>query len=158
MSEDAAKHGNCPFCDSTRGSHAIERNDHFLAIYNIAPIVPGHTLIIPARHVESVLALSESEMAEFFSFARHVTSLLLKVYSATAFNWSIQEGAVAGQTITHLHLHIIPRQPADLPNPDGWYQKLREMEPDILDEASRRRLSESEIAAEIRKIRAALAG
>jgi bis(5'-adenosyl)-triphosphatase len=145
--------GACPFCEASRDSNTFMRTDRFLAIYNIAPILPGHTLIIPRQHVQSVFELTASEISEFASFARDVTKLLLETYSTSAFDWSLQEKEEAGQTIPHLHLHIIPRKRSDLANPDSWYVKLREFEADILDRSSRRRLTKEELAREIERIR-----
>jgi bis(5'-adenosyl)-triphosphatase len=114
----------CPFClpDTQRNSFASSVS--FLAIYNQAPILPGHTLIIPRMHVKSLRSLTNDQMAEFFLFAREVTEMLLQYYLADAFDWSIQDNESAGQTVAHLHLHIVVRHPADLPDPGDWYPLL----------------------------------
>jgi len=115
----------CPFDDESYLQRVVfAQSDGFIAIYNISPITPGHSLIIPRRHVESLYHLTESECVDFVTFARRVTKLLLRVFSSDAFDWTIQEGEPAGQSITHLHLHVIPRIEGDLESPGAWYPKL----------------------------------
>ena len=123
----------------------------FHAVYNISPILPGHSLIVPKRHVASVLELAEDETAEFLQLARSATRLLLAVFEATGFNWTIQESEPAGQTVEHLHLHIIPRKAGDLPQPGDWYPKLLERQ--AIDSAQRPRLSEDELRAIVERLR-----
>jgi bis(5'-adenosyl)-triphosphatase len=114
----------CPFCLPDTQKHAFASSGSFLAIYNKAPILPGHTLIIPVMHVESLRSLPADLIAEFFMFAREITETLLSYFHADAFDWSIQDNLAAGQTVPHLHLHIVVRQPADLPDPGDWYPLL----------------------------------
>lgn len=99
-------------------------NVHFMALYNIAPILPGHSLVIPRYHKPALMNLSEEEAREFFTFAHRVTRLLCSAYSTASFDWALQEGACAGQTVDHLHLHIIPRKKDDLPDPGDWFPHL----------------------------------
>ncbi len=144
----------CPFCEITISEAAFARSTNFLAIYNIAPILPGHSLIIPIKHIESLLALPADELNEFTLFSRSVTIILLKVFNAEAFNWSIQDKEEAGQSIAHLHLHIVPRYKNDLPDPGDWYPKIRENTNEILDNPARQRIPSNEmriIVDELRK-------
>jgi len=115
---------NCPFCSPDNQRIAFASSNSFLALYNIAPILPGHSLIIPKIHVKSLHSLSDELICELFVFARQVTNVLLNFYMADAFDWSLQDNEAAGQTIQHLHLHIVIRKPADLPNPGDWYPLL----------------------------------
>ena len=111
----------CPFCSPDNQKIAFASSPSFLALYNIAPILPGHSLIIPRMHIKSLRSLSNEQISELFLFARQITDVLLAYYKAGAFDWSIQDNEAAGQTIPHLHLHIIVRHPADLNAPGDWY-------------------------------------
>jgi bis(5'-adenosyl)-triphosphatase len=136
--------GECPFCRATVESNAFMESENFLAIYNIAPILRGHSLVIPRKHVESLFDLSEIELTEFTQFSKKVTELLLEAFKGDGFDWSIQEGLSAGQSIPHLHLHIVIRKPKDIGDESEWYMIIRENEKNVLDSASRAHLSDEE--------------
>ena len=147
------KAANCPFCNSSIDQAIFAESENFLAIYNIAPILPGHSLIIPRWHVQSLMDLSDPELGEMMVFARNTVRLLLKTFGVKAFNWTIQEGEEAGQTVPHLHVHLIPREPNDLPQPGDWYPLLRQSESEIIDSESRSRLTPDEMQKIVMKIR-----
>jgi bis(5'-adenosyl)-triphosphatase len=136
---------NCPFCSPDVHNSVFARSDNFLAIYNIAPVLPGHSLIIPKKHIESILVLTEAEMLEMTLFAGKVTRLLLHVFKSDGFNWSIQDSEAAGQSLAHLHVHIIPRLNGDLPKPGDWYPLIQNNYSEILDSQKRQRLSISQM-------------
>lgn len=117
---------NCPFCESESESCCFATDGGYRAVYNLSPILPGHSLVVPVKHVTSLFDLNEEEISAFFSFARKVTSFLCEVYESDAYDWSLQEGTEAGQSIGHLHLHIIPRKPGDLPEGEEWFAKLQQ--------------------------------
>src|ERR1035437_9063760 len=121
MMIDRLKHPECPFCAVNFSEIGFARSTNFVALYNIAPILPGHSLVIPRRHVESLMDLSDAEVSEFMIFGRDVARLLLRAFETSAFNWTIQEKEEAGQTVSHLHMHLIPRTPGDFPRPGDWY-------------------------------------
>lgn len=143
----------CPFCSEKILHTKFDESNKFIAIYNIAPILPGHSLIIPKKHVESLLDLTEEDLYEMVSFSRNVVKALLMAFNVNAFNWTIQEGEEAGQTVSHLHLHLIPRQMNDLPRPSDWYPLLRKSEANIIDSKSRKLLTSVEIKTIIGQIR-----
>jgi bis(5'-adenosyl)-triphosphatase len=144
---------NCPFCKSDVNEISFAESPNFLAIYNSAPILPGHSLIIPKWHVHGLLELIDSELSEMMLFSRNTVRTLLKAFNAKAFNWTIQEGEEAGQTVPHLHLHLIPREPNDLPQPGDWYPLLKKSESEVIDSASRPRLTRDEMREIVEKIR-----
>ena len=115
-------------------------------MYNIAPILPGHSLVIPRAHVASLLELSEADLGAFVLFARRITRWLGRAFAADDFDWSIQDGMSAGQTVPHLHLHIVPRHAGDLPNPGDWYPALMASESAQIDDRTRPRLTPAEHA------------
>ena len=128
----------CPFCSENILHGAFASENGFLAVYNHSPILPGHSLIIPQKHTGSLFDLSEDEISAFFSFARKTTAFLTKIYASDAYDWSLQEGEAAGQSIEHLHLHIIPRNPGDLPEGEDWYVMLEEQRKMPLDSPERK--------------------
>lgn len=136
---------DCPFCNPAREVGCFAQTQDFMAVYNIAPILTGHSLVIPKWHVSSLLDLSDSEIAEMVRFSRVVVRNLMRIFNATGFNWTVQEGEEAGQTIPHLHLHLIPRSVGDLPSPGDWYPKLKKSESGIIDSSDREQLTESEL-------------
>lgn len=134
----------CPFCGAAAVAAAFAGNERFLALYNIAPVLPGHALVVPRRHVQSLLDLADDELAQFAIFARRVTRLLSRAFSADGFDWTVQDGAAAGQTVPHLHLHVIPRHSGDLPEPGDWYPALMASETAQIDSRTRPRLTPAE--------------
>lgn len=136
----------CPFCAGAIQSATYAETVRCRAVYNVAPLVDGHSLIVPKRHVTRLQDLSTSEVAELFGLAQRVATLLLAAYGCAGYDLSLQQGASAGQTVAHLHLHIVPRRPNDLPH-DDWHAQL-------LDSASRRRLAPAEMARHVTRLRA----
>lgn len=107
----------CVFCDpDVRRKEAFYEDETNIALINIKPAVEGHVLLMPKRHVEGFIELTEKEVADMFSSVRKIYSILKKAYNAVAFNLVIQDGPEAGQSINHLHLHICPRVRGDVEN------------------------------------------
>jgi len=149
----------CPFCDVSVQSSVFYTKGDFMAIYNIAPVLPGHSLIIPKKHYTGILELNEQEMSAFFNTARIALRILLKAFNTDAFDWSVQEKPEAGQTIEHLHLHIVPRLRDDLARPGAWYPLIQQNDENIIDSSNRPRLSSQAMASiisELKKVAASL--
>lgn len=142
----------CAFC-AVADTAAFMADGRFLALHNIAPVLPGHSLVIPRRHVASLLELDEDELSAMMLFARRTTRLLARVFAGDGFDWTVQDGAAAGQTVPHLHLHVIPRHVGDLPNPGDWYPKLMASEAAAIDSCVRPRLSPAEYAGITERLR-----
>ena len=117
---------DCPFCNHAIENAVFGKTEYSRAIYNISPLLPGHSLIVPERHVSTPYELTSAEFEDLMFFMRDVSKLLRQAYDADGINWTLQEGEPAGQTISHLHFHLIPRNPADFPDPGDWYPKLKE--------------------------------
>src|SRR5690349_12559269 len=109
------KIADCPFCNLTEKDNVFAEGTDFIAVYNVAPILPGHSLVVTRRHVPSLLDFNEEELSSLSSFALATTKLILAYFECTGFDWEVQDGEQAGQTIPHFHLHIIPRRHNDLP-------------------------------------------
>ncbi|KAL1998600.1 hypothetical protein VTN02DRAFT_5912 [Thermoascus thermophilus] len=89
------------------------------ALVNIKPILPGHVLVCPRRRVPRVSDLTAAETTDLFLTARRVGRMVERVFGATSLNIAIQDGADAGQSVPHVHTHIIPRRRADLDHRGG---------------------------------------
>lgn len=135
---------SCPFCQKSSDYFILE-SAHFAALYNLSPILPGHSLIIPRRHVESLFELTEEELAEFMKMGRDMARLLGRVFNTDAFDWAIQEKEAAGQSVPHLHMHVVPRSIGDLASPGAWYQQLEKSQQTDMDTYQRFRLSTAQL-------------
>jgi diadenosine tetraphosphate (Ap4A) HIT family hydrolase len=108
----------CPFCEIEK-SKIILSNDLTASFYDGFPVSPGHALIIPKRHIVSLFEATEEERALLFELVGGVRALLLKERMPDGFNVGINDGAAAGQTVMHLHIHLIPRYTGDMADPRG---------------------------------------
>ncbi|KAJ5375671.1 Histidine triad (HIT) protein [Penicillium concentricum] len=89
------------------------------ALVNLKPILPGHVLVSPRRVVPRVMDLTPAETSDLFLTVRRVGRMVERIYGATSLNIAIQDGADAGQSVPHVHAHIIPRKAADLDHAGG---------------------------------------
>jgi diadenosine tetraphosphate (Ap4A) HIT family hydrolase len=124
----------CPFCNPDK-SRRLTTNDHAIAIYDGFPITLGHTLIIPKRHISSFFEASREEQAALLDLLAEMRQRLLEERNPDGFNIGINDGAAAGQTVMHLHIHLIPRYSGDMPDPRGG---VRWIFPDKADYWSKR--------------------
>jgi diadenosine tetraphosphate (Ap4A) HIT family hydrolase len=105
---------SCDFCNNSKiESRIVFQNGLIKVILSNAPIVPGHLLIIPNRHVQEASELTEKERSEIFEAFDILKSALKSRFGATGSNFAWNEGASAGQTIGHLHIHMLPRKEGD---------------------------------------------
>jgi diadenosine tetraphosphate (Ap4A) HIT family hydrolase len=94
------------------------------AIFDAYPLSPGHTLIIPKRHIASFFETSEAERADLIRLLEQAKQHLAMSYKPDGFNIGINDGIAAGQTVMHLHIHLIPRYCGDVPDPRGGVRWL----------------------------------
>jgi bis(5'-adenosyl)-triphosphatase len=98
------------------GPYALHNSQIFfetplsLAIVNLKPIVPGHVLIIPKRVEPRIMNLSTEEYSDLFLTTRVVVPKLEQFYYSEAMNIAVQDGSAAGQSVPHVHIHILPRK------------------------------------------------
>ena len=105
-------------------SRILVENDLAFAILDKFPISPGHTLIITKRLVKTWWETSEAEKVAVMSLLEKLKQLLDQRYAPDAFNVGFNAGAIAGQTIHHFHLHVIPRYRGDVLDPRGGIRKI----------------------------------
>ncbi|KAK7052452.1 Hit domain protein [Favolaschia claudopus] len=91
---------------------AFYRSSLSYAIVNLKPIVPGHVLVLPTRHVQRLADLSEPELASLMGAVQKVGSVIERVYGADALTVACQDGKAAGQSVPHVHFHLLPRKSA----------------------------------------------
>ena len=108
----------CPFC-SLPHERIVQENEHALWIYDGFPVSPGHSLIIPKRHVGSFFEVSTEERMSMLALLDLAKAAVDDQYHPDAYNIGINDGAAAGQTVPHLHLHLIPRYSADVSDARG---------------------------------------
>lgn len=135
---------NCPFCSKGQAYFFLESH-HFAVIYNISPILPGHSLIISKDHKESLFELTENELSEFMKLGRNTAQFLSKIFDTDAFDLAIQEKEAAGQSVPHLHMHVVPRKIGDLKDPGSWYQEIEKANISDIDTFTRFRLEEKQL-------------
>jgi diadenosine tetraphosphate (Ap4A) HIT family hydrolase len=108
----------CPFCNLPQERVILETKTA-LAFLDAYPVTEGHTLVIPKRHAVSLFDLPPAELEHVWTQVANVRELLAKKYRPDAFNIGVNDGAAAGQTSTHAHVHVIPRRKGDSPDPRG---------------------------------------
>ena len=131
------------------------------AFVNLRPIVPGHVLVMSNRVVPLLSDLTQEEYQDLWNTVRVVQATLQKHYTgANAFNVAVQDGQAAGQSVPHVHVHILPRVPGDYERNDDVYQDIQDWAPreefqprksnslDVPDDQDRKDRTGEEMAAE----------
>lgn len=97
----------------------VLQNELAYAKWDLYPVTQGHLLILPKRHVPGYFAASPEEKAKLWELVDQCKQLLDRKFKPDGYNIGINEGASAGQTIFHVHIHLIPRRKKDTDNPRG---------------------------------------
>ncbi|KAL8871384.1 MAG: hypothetical protein Q9174_002769 [Haloplaca sp. 1 TL-2023] len=152
-------------------SQVFHKTAHSFALVNIKPLLPGHVLVSPLRAAQRLSDLNHAEISDLFLTVQQVGRMVERVYGASSLNIAIQDGPAAGQSVPHLHTHIIPRQSADLDDRGGgdaiygmlegeegdvgkhlWESSNRRPKFPAVDDSSRAPRSEEEMAEEARRL------
>lgn len=107
---------DCVFCDIVSGeidAHVVFENDHALAFLDANPIVDGHTVIVPKKHLERFSEMPRELIGGTFYAVREVNRAILTGLDAEGTNVGLNDGEAAGQAIPHTHVHVIPRYSDD---------------------------------------------
>jgi ATP adenylyltransferase len=115
--------GICQLCEGPARIEILQSNS-FRAVEDMFPVVKSHLLIVPKRHIIDIAGLDRDEWADFGSLLIRMRDYLAEKLGATAFNLAMNMGDVAGQTIEHLHWHVLPRTPGDDEDPRGGVRKI----------------------------------
>jgi diadenosine tetraphosphate (Ap4A) HIT family hydrolase len=108
----------CLFCGPSPGKVVIE-GPLAVAKRDSYPVSPGHTLIIPCRHVASFFETTDEERLAMFKLIDEAKAMLDREFKPDGYNIGINNGAAAGQSVMHLHIHLIPRYEGDRADPRG---------------------------------------
>lgn len=109
---------DCPFCSPPRERVVFEA-ELALVLRDLYPVSPGHMLVVPRRHVGSFFAASDEEQAALVRLLRLAKIELDHAFGPAGYNVGINDGPAAGQTVPHLHVHLIPRYEGDCADPRG---------------------------------------
>lgn len=110
------KDDNCIFCKIANGeipSKTVYEDENFRAILDLSPAAKGHTLILPKNHYKNLFELPEETAAEVFAVAKKLGTQLVDKLHSDGLNIIQNNGEVAGQTVFHFHMHLIPRYKDD---------------------------------------------
>ena len=109
----------CVFCEITDGirdTTVLLETEAYICFLDKFPVAEGHALVAPKQHIE---ALEQAEWNKLFQFLQHAHTEVKNRYNPDATNIGVNNGREAGQTIPHLHWHIIPRYEGDMEDPRG---------------------------------------
>lgn len=115
----------CVFCNMTKDDYILE-NDHAFCIEDKHPVNKGHILVIPKRHFDSYFDIRDIELLAINDMIKQLKNLLDMKYEPDGYNIGVNVGLEAGQTIFHLHFHIIPRYQGDVEKPAGGIRNFKE--------------------------------
>lgn len=106
----------CIFCKIVAGeipSHRVYENESTLAFLDVAPVNPGHTLVIPKEHYQNIEEVPKDVLCEVMQAVKIIGSKFKKNLGVAGYNIMENNDPLAGQIIPHLHFHVIPRQEGD---------------------------------------------
>ncbi len=107
---------DCIFCKIANGiipANALYEDDDFKVIFDLGPASKGHVLILPKEHFDNVFEMTDEYAAKVFVLAKKVATAIKKTFNCDGVNILQNNGAAAGQTVFHFHMHIIPRYEGD---------------------------------------------
>ena len=109
---------SCTFCELPP-RRIVRENKHGYVVRDAYPVSPGHTLVIARRHVGSFFGLSAEERMSLLALLDIARDDLIRELAPQGFNIGMNDGSAAGQTVMHLHIHLIPRYDGDRADPRG---------------------------------------
>ena len=110
---------DCPFCNPEKDRKIVLETATVFAFYDKFPVNKGHALIIPKRHCANYFDLSRTEQADCWKLLNKVKEMVQERYHPDGFNVGININEAAGQTVPHVHIHLIPRYTGDVAEPRG---------------------------------------
>lgn len=107
---------NCIFCKIIKGEipcKKIFENNNFIVILDAFPANEGHSLVIPKKHYKNMFETEDNILKEGYKIAKYIGLSLKKSFGAENINILQNNGSIAGQTVDHFHIHVIPRKEKD---------------------------------------------
>jgi diadenosine tetraphosphate (Ap4A) HIT family hydrolase len=114
----ASSPDTCPFCTMSP-DRIVDGGEHAYVVLDAFPVSPGHSLVVSRRHVADVFDLATSEIAELLRLIQAARERIDRSHHPAGYNVGVNVGRVAGQTIMHVHIHVIPRYHGDMDDPAG---------------------------------------
>jgi histidine triad (HIT) family protein len=130
---------DCIFCSIVSGSvpaKKIYEDDRVLAFLDINPRNPGHTLVIPKKHVETLIETSKADAAYLFQIVKKIAEAVKSGTNADGISISQSNGKAAGQLVPHLHFHVIPRFETEGPVGLEGYLSVKKMDEESMDKVA----------------------
>jgi diadenosine tetraphosphate (Ap4A) HIT family hydrolase len=129
---------SCPFCTIPEDDRVLDTRD-VIGIFDLYPVTPGHLLLVTRRHVETWFDANEGERAALVRAIDNAVAVIEATLKRRpdGYNIGFNSGAAAGQTVNHLHLHVIPRFDGDLDDPRGGirgavpHRRIYELDDDL---------------------------
>lgn len=118
------KKTECPFCNPNSEREIITESATTYAIYDKYPVNKGHALIIPKQHIPDYFDLSNHSQRGCLLVLNRVKKIIAEKFNPAGFNVGVNVGETAGQTIPHVHIHLIPRYMNDIENPVGGVRNI----------------------------------
>ncbi|EMC93708.1 hypothetical protein BAUCODRAFT_37424 [Baudoinia panamericana UAMH 10762] len=112
-------------------SQVFHITKHSFALVNLKPLLPGHILVSPLAVKPHLSDLTKDEISDLFLTVTRIQRTLKRLYKADAFNIAVQDGKAAGQSVPHVHCHVIPRTDGDPGGDDKVHQWLEGEEGDV---------------------------
>ncbi len=109
----------CIFCNLDQDKEIIAENELAVAFYDSFPVNPGHSLIIPKRHVANYFDLSVEECVAMQALLKVVQTKVEERFHPDGYNIGVNVNVAAGQSVFHVHMHLIPRFLGDVEDPKG---------------------------------------
>ena len=108
----------CPFCRPT-AERLFHLGQHVLGVWDSYPVSPGHALLVPKRHIASWFDATAEEQRELTDAIPIARETIEQAHQPDGFNVGVNIGSAAGQTVPHVHVHVIPRYSGDMADPRG---------------------------------------
>jgi diadenosine tetraphosphate (Ap4A) HIT family hydrolase len=112
----ASKLELCPFC-AIEADRIVEAGEHAFVVLDAFPVSPGHSLVISRRHVADIFDLTVTEISEIIQLLGSTRRRIDQMLQPTGYNVGVNVGRDSGQTVMHVHVHVIPRYPGDVAEP-----------------------------------------
>ncbi len=127
----------CPFCNPDKSRVFFHNSKLCYCLWDGFAVSPGHALVIPTRHMSSWFDATREEQLSLLDGIDHARNKIMNRYRPDGFNIGINIGAAAGQTVPHLHVHVIPRYEGDVPDPRGGVRYVIPSRANYLSDAGR---------------------
>ena len=116
----------CLFCEIfSQKDQILFESEFFFVVADSSPVNKGHTLIIPKRHQTDIFTLNAEEWEDLFAVIKNTKERLGKEFKPDGYNLGVNCGEAAGQSVFHLHIHIIPRYKGDVGKPRGGIRNFK---------------------------------